>query len=748
MLDVGCWVLDVSPPGSPRPRHFRRLCRRTLAAFALATFLAGAWLWYFLYLAPLPESLARPEPLTTIYLDTKGRLIAELAGPEARSHRPIAGATMGPWIRDATVALEDRRFYSHAGVDLVATGRALVSRHGGGSTITQQLVKMAIHRNGRTIGEKLREMLLAWQLERRWSKAQILDAYLNRLPYGNRLIGIEAAAQGYFDKHAAELSEPEAVYLAGIPRLPSRFNPWRHPAAAAGQFRRSLRLLAEHGAFQGDATELAAPSVERHLPPWAAPHYVDLLRSPRPRGVVSCTLDLDLQHRAEQLVAEHFAVLHRIDPAQAAMVIIENGTGAVRAMVGSRDYRSCQLNGVVRFHDCGSTLKPFLYATAIDRRILTAATLLPDTADAVREAYGDYDPHNFVQCHAGPVRVREALNNSLNVPAVVAVSRMGARQAFDAIGDWGIRFDRPLEKTGAGFILGNVGVRLLDLTAAFAGLERGGLTGPPRLRESDRMPLRRRVAPETAEIVTDVLCDNSARLISFGPRSALAFETRVACKTGTSAGFRDGWAVGCTKEHTVGVWVGNVNGSPMDHISSIASAAPLWRRMMDDLLLSDHPLPKPSLRPTRICALTGLRPGEHSTATLDEYFLPGTEPLEDAGAWFAADGHPLLPREYAAWVATPDNHLGATLRPQADELAILSLRDEAVFVLDGNLPATQQQLELQANRPDGVTWKMNGRRLSPATDGRVLWPLAEGRWTLEAAIAGQQTSVNFVVRRE
>jgi penicillin-binding protein 1C len=715
---------------------------------AVCLVVGAGWLGYFLEVAPLPGGLEHPEPMTTVYLDAKGRVIAELAGPEARSHRPIAMAAMGPWIRETTVALEDRRFHAHVGVDFVATLRALVRRHGGGSTITQQLVKMATHRTGRTIGGKLREMLLAAQLERRWTKEQILEAYLNRAPYGNRLIGIEAAAQGYFGKTAAELSQAEAIYLAGIPRRPTRLNPWRQTSVADAEFGRSVKILAARGALKGDAVELAAPLVERHLPTNAAPHYVDMIRAAEPRGVERCTLDLDWQRRAEQLVAEHFAVLHRVDPAQAAMVILENETGAVRALVGSRDYRACQLNGVMRYHDCGSTLKPFLYATAIDRRILTAATILPDTAEAVRDAYGDYDPHNFVLRHLGPVRVREALNNSLNVPAVVTVSRVGARKAFEAIGDWGIRYDRPLEKVGAGFILGNVGVRLLDLTAAFAGLPRGGLAGPPRLREADRMPLRRCVAPEAAEIVTDILCDNSARLVSFGSHSALAFAVRVACKTGTSAGFRDGWAVGSTREHTVGVWVGNVDGSPMDHLSSIASAAPLWRRMMDDLLLVDDPLPAPTLKTTQICALTGLRPCGESPATVEELFLPGTEPMESANDWFAADGHPLLPREYAGWVASADNHLGATVRPEANGLAILSLRDESVFVLDENLPVAQQQLELQANRREGLTWKVNGEVITPAVDGRVLWPLAEGKWTVEALTAGEEARVRFVVRRE
>ena len=709
---------------------------------------AGCWFWYFLYRTPLPEALAQPQPLTTVYLDAKGRLIAEIAGSEARSNRPIPGAAMGPWIETVTVALEDRRFFSHPGVDPGATLRALVRRHGGGSTITQQLVKMATHRSVRSISSKLREMLLALQLERRWTKDQILEAYLNRLPYGNRLIGIEAASQAYFQKPASELSRAEAIFLAGIPRRPSLLNPWRHPEAAALQFHRSWADLVARGVLTGAEPEEAQPVVQHHLPLDAAPHFISAIRSREPRGVVACTLDLALQRRAEQLLADHFAALHRVDQAQAAMVIIENETGAVRALVGSRDFQSSQVNEALRYHDCGSTLKPFLYAAGIDRRIFTAATLLPDTPDAVRDAYGDYDPHNFMQSHLGPVRVREALGNSLNVPAVIALSRIGARTAFDAIGDWGIRFDRPLDKAGAGFILGNSGVRLLDLTGAFAALARGGLAGPPRLLTEDRMPLRRQISPETAEIVTDILCDNSARLHSFGPHSALAFPVRVGCKTGTSAGYRDGWAIGFTKEHTVGVWVGNTDGSPMDHISSIASAAPLWRRMVDDLLLSDHPVPPPKLKRTTICSLTGVLPSRRSPATVGELFLPGTEPRESSANWFAPDGHPLLPPEYAAWVASADNYLGATVRPQANSLIILAPRAESIFVLDENIPLVQQQMELQANLRDGITWKMNGELLASDASGRVLWPLKVGRWTVEAAKGDARTSCTFIVRGE
>ena len=719
---------------------------RVLGSGLLAVIAFAAW---FLYWAAVPSSLLHPPPLTTLFLDAKGRTLAELAGPAARSHRPVALAEMGPWLPEMAVALEDRRFFSHPGVDLMATVRALIRRHGGGSTITQQYVKIATGRRGRSIPAKLWEMALALQLERRWTKAQILEAYLNRAPYGNRLIGVEAAARGYFSKSAAELTQPEAAFLAGLPREPSRLNPWTHPGRSARRFEEVRRLLS------GDPIAMSLPEVRRHLPENSAPHFVQAvlrhwgaaLTPPMPpRGTVRCTLDLDLQRRAEQLVREHLDLMHRPDITQAALVVLDNETGAVRALVGSRDFKQSQINGALKFRNCGSTLKPFLYATGIDRRVFTAATLLPDTADAARDAYQDYDPHNFVLSHLGPVRVREALGNSLNVPAVVAVSRVGARTVFDAIGDWGIRFDTPLEKAGAGFILGNVGVRLLDLAAAFAGLARGGLAGPPRLLEGEPSPLKRVVCAEAAAIIADILCDNNARLQSFGPRSFLAFPVRIGAKTGTSAGFRDAWSAGFTRQHTVGVWVGNFDGRCMDHAASIASAAPLWRRMLDHLLLKDTPVPTPALSRTAVCSLTGRRPCAKSPGTVAELFLPGSEPRESAEAWFAEDGHPLLPEEYAGWCASMDNRLRATLRPQAMKLAILAPRDGAVFVLDDGLPAAQQQMEFQANLPQGVTWKVNGQPLIPSQNGRALWKLRPGHWTLEATNRTATASGRFEVR--
>ncbi|HWB60192.1 MAG TPA: biosynthetic peptidoglycan transglycosylase, partial [Chthoniobacteraceae bacterium] len=266
-----------------------RLGAKTLCALVV---IGAAWFAWFLYWAPLPRGIADPAPLTTVYLDAKGRLVAEIAGPEARSHRPVPLAQMGPWMPAAMVEMEDRRFYSHPGVDALGTARALLERRGGGSTITQQYVKIATGRKGRGILSKIREAFLALQLERRWPKEKILEAYLNRVPFGNRLIGVEAASEAYFDKPAQSLTKAEAIFLAGLPREPSLLNPWSHADAARLRFDGARRLLVARGflgAQEGD--EMLPPAVGRHLPVNDAPNFISIAAArARRTGIVRVTL--------------------------------------------------------------------------------------------------------------------------------------------------------------------------------------------------------------------------------------------------------------------------------------------------------------------------------------------------------------------------------------------------------------------------------------------------------------------------
>jgi penicillin-binding protein 1C len=331
------------------------------------------------------------------------------------------------------------------------------------------------------------------------------------------------------------------------------------------------------------------------------------------------------------------------------------------------------------------------------------------------------------------VRLREALGCSLNVPAVFALSQLGARTSFFELQKWGFKFPRTLSDYGAGFVLGNAEIRLVDLAGAYAGLARNGISMQAKFLTAEHHPMTRIASREATAIITDILSDNDARQKSFGAHSPLAFEERIAAKTGTSSGFRDAWTVGFDKEHTVAVWAGNFDGRPMRDTFAVRSATPLWATMMRELLRRDHPLdpPKESERLIRreICADTGLLASRFSTSRISELFLKGTEPREDSANWFAADGKLLLPAEYAGWCASSNNTRGAHVRP---EPRITNPIANARYEIDPVLPRSQQMIELTATLGDGVQWFVNGARIAPQPDGRFFWQVMPGQWQLRA----------------
>jgi penicillin-binding protein 1C len=699
-------------------------------------------------------------------LDCHGKLIATINQPEARACSRIDLADMGPWLPRIAVALEDHRFYSHGGLDAVALSGAVYRdvRNarilGGASTITQQTIKLAIHRTHRDLGSKIYEIAAAWRLERLWSKDRILEEYLNRTSFGNRLIGPEAAAQAYFEKKAANLDLAESIYLAGLIQAPTRFNPWSHPASAYARYVRCLDQLVAAGVVDSRQREILQahpPQALRHLPPRLAPHFVDffLRQYPEAQGRITTTLDLNLQAAAEQMLREHVQELAHDDVTSGAIVIVDNHTGGILAMAGSPDFSGPQgqINCASIYRSCGSVLKPFLYLKALDQKILTAATLLPDTPDAIRAEYIDYDPKNYDNRFVGPVRMREALASSLNVPAVFTLSRVGPRAAFYYLQQWGLRFQRSFSDYGAGLILGNAEIRLVDLTTAFSGLARGGLFRGYTLRQDELAPLERLASQPAAKIITDILSDNNARRRTFGLLSPLAFDEKISAKTGTSSGFRDGWTVGSTSEHTVGVWMGNVDGHPMRELASAHSAAPLWHTLIDLLRAhGDTPSPstdaEPDLVPAQICALTGLLPSPASPSTYREYFLKGTLPTRSASEMIrSVDHHPVLvlPAEYAAWCHSPSNVLGAVLEPNVS-LRILQPGGGRTYVINRQLSPDQQMLNLEANSAPGetVSWQIDGKPV-PSTHGFFLWPLETGHHTAQAQLGDQIAQASFTV---
>jgi penicillin-binding protein 1C len=596
----------VKPGRSPWRWATVGLCLLAVVAFAA---------WLALRLTPLPRALFAPPPPGLALVDRRGLSLREVPQQTNRFARQVSiGGLPGPFIQ-ATLAAEDKRFWQHHGVDWRATARAALGlvRHrrivSGGSTITQQLIKLAQPRP-RSFRTKLIEAAQALRLEQVWGKQRILAEYLNRVDYGNLCFGSAEAGAYYFGKPLGELSVAEAAFLAGLPQGPSRLNPLRHFAGARQRQQWILgrmRLLGwlSEAEYQRAAAEPLRLSRARRR--FQAPHFVDLLLSQAgegaftgQRGPVQTTLDLELNRLAESVLRGQLARLRSQRVRDGAVVVLDNRTGGVLALVGSPDYfgaESGQVNGAWAPRSAGSTFKPFTYLLAFEQGA-TAASVVADVPTDFATPTGLFRPANYNHRCYGPMRYRLALANSLNIAAVKVLASAGGPAALrKRLRDCGLTtLTLPPEHYGLGLTIGNAEARLLELVNAYACLARLGefrpyhlLAREPALLSGDRaggadsrQPVR--VADAGAAwLVADILSDNEARAVAFGLDSSLRFEFPVACKTGTSSDFRDNWAIGYTPEFTVGVWVGNFDGSPMERVSGVTGAAPILHELFVQL---------------------------------------------------------------------------------------------------------------------------------------------------------------------
>lgn len=495
-----------------------------------------------------------------LVLDRHGRVIDELAGPDGTRSRWVPLDELPPHVLDAFVAAEDRRFWSHPGVDPRSLLRAvrdnLSGRRTGASTIAMQVIRL-LEPRPRTIRSKLAEGALALRLERTIGRRGVLEQYVNRAPFGNRVTGIEAAARLYFGKPARDLSLAEAAYLAALPKAPTRLDPYRSRKAVA----RQRWILRQMGVDSAEPLRLAPPGrafLARHVP----------------RRPGRTTIDLELQTRVEGILRTHLRGLADRHVTAAAAVVLDVATGEILAIAAPGD---SWVNAAAARRSPGSTVKPFAYALAFDHGRSPEDEILDEPAH-FETPTGDYAPRNYDGRYRGPVTLRIALASSLNLPAVRLVHEFGVARLHDLL----VAMDWPLDRGpghyGLGLVLGDGETTLLALAASYAALARGGEWIAPRLRFDE--PVRRaRVLARTADVL-DVLSDDAARQPGFGRGGPLALP--AFAKTGTSADFRDNWCVGGTRRHVVAVWCGNLDGSPMRGVSGVAGAAPAWR----DILLA------------------------------------------------------------------------------------------------------------------------------------------------------------------
>lgn len=747
------------------PRRFRLF----LAAALGLALIAGLVVWVAL---PLPAALASPGPVPRlVLLDRHGLPLRFTRSDEGSRGGWTPLAELDPRILQAFLAVEDRRFYSHHGVDLRALARALrddLRARGpvsGGSTITMQLVRL-LRGTPRTLTGKLSQMLWALRLDAHLDKQTVLEQYLNRVPLGQGTVGVTAAAELYFGADPRSVSLGEAALLASLAHAPSRDNPLAAPQRARARRAAALTRMQSLGyARDADVARAQVEPVLRHEAgaPFLAPHFTTRVLQwaerdaggTGPSGEWRTTLDLGLQTALESEVRHTVDVLRDKGVAHAAVVVLDNSSGQILAWVGSPDFfadTSGQVDMVVSPRQPGSALKPFLYGLAFDRGV-TPATVLPDIPRTYQTTLGPYRPRNYDRQFHGPVRARDALGSSYNVPAVELAERLSVSSFLNTLHDAGFAsLDHSAEYYGLGLSLGNGDVTLLELANGYRALAEGGVWRPVTWRGDGNTatggaPARERrvMSRQAAALVLDILSDPVARIPSFGTETVLDFPFPAAAKTGTSRHFTDNWSVVTTAGFTVAVWAGNFSGRPMQGVGGITGAGPLLHRAAL-LVAQRYPpgvLPSPAQSgtvPVRICRLSGLLAGP-DCPPMTEWFVPGTEPTRPCD-WHR-DGRIALPAEYAEWAAGAHGASPVTAAVTStgpDRFRIVSPQDGDRYTIPVGGDPRYATIALRAaggaSDGSGVRWRVDGREWHEAR-----WRLVPGRHTLRAIDARGNSDV-------
>jgi 1A family penicillin-binding protein len=672
-----------------RNKTFLKVFLTVLAATGAIGLISVAVFAYFFIFQGLPSPYALKDfkaiPISTHIYDRKGRLLYEIYSDQNRT--PVKMNTLPKYVPQATISIEDKDFYSHQGVSLVsgvlraARDTYLTDNLQGGSTITQQLVKSALLSPERTIQRKLKEIVLAVWAERIYTKDQILEMYLNQVPYGGSSYGIEEASKTYFGKHAKDLTLAEAALLGGLPQAPSLYSPYQNPDLAKRRRDDVLQRMYEQKYISKEQMDAAKAAPLVVVPPKVdikAPHFVFYVKKEleaqygkeqvEEGGLrVTTTLDLDIQQEAERIVKEEVESLANYNVGNGAAIVTRPSTGEVLAMVGSTDYfatPSGAFNVTTAQRQPGSSIKPINFAIGIDRRIVTASSVFLDVRtcfDAAGQAT-KYCPKNYDGKFHGPVGLRYALANSYNIPAVKMLAYNGVENFVASAEAFMIDSLKDPSQYGLSLTLGGGEVRMTEMAQAFSAFPNRGR--PKRLQSilkiedksgktlatfvdpnyvaDVRKPLKspnflamrgpRAISEGTAFIISHILQDNQARSAAFGTTSQLVVPNKtVSVKTGTTDDLKDNWTIGYTPNFLVAVWVGNNNNQPMNPylVSGVTGAAPIWNQIMTYVLEDQPDLPpvKPdSVIGTRVCTNTGVAatvsPG---CATRFEYLLKGTE---------------------------------------------------------------------------------------------------------------------------
>ncbi len=768
------------------------LCGLILALAFLALY---AWL-----LADLPAlddlSAYTAAPSSKVY-DRHGRLLFEMPPPYTGNHTPVTLDDIPLALQQATLATEDATFYTNPGMDARGIARSLwINLQGGevvagGSTITQQVVRTLLfspeEKAERTLHRKLRELVLAVRLTRRYSKDEILTLYFNETYYGNLAYGVEAAAQTYFGKPVSTLDLAEGSLLAGLPQAPALYNPLEALSDAKDRQKVVLDLMVKRGYLT--AAEAQAAHAERlalaAAPfPIRAPHFVMYVRGILEQALglprleagglhIYTTLDVDLNDLARDSARRQLDLLahcyyqpeclpggHHAE--NAAVVALSSQTGEVLAMVGSPDYFAAAIagavNGATALRQPGSALKPLVYAAAFDptrAAPLTPATMRLDvqTAFVTREGM-PYVPRNYDLAFRGPVRLREALASSYNVIAVKVLDEIGIETLTTLAGRMGITTFDDADPLGLAIALGGGEVRLLELTSAYAAFANGGQRVTPQviLRVEDSAgalvwappaaPPEQALDARVVYLLTDILSDDLARVATFGEESVLKLSRPAAVKTGTTTNFRDNWTVGYTPDLVVGVWVGNADNTPMRGISGVDGAAPIWHEVMETALKGRpaQAFSRPEgLVEAEVCAISGMVPGPDCPHRVRELFIAGTVPTETCTLHQRVGDqvYLALPPEAHGWAREQGIALPPTMTQMLSTTTPVLLtapETGAIYQLDAGVAREAQRIPITAEADAAIQsvtlWLRQDEVIRPLANFTA--PPYTVMWTLEA----------------
>lgn len=623
---------------------------------------------------PSPDKVVRHEGYATQILDRSGETLYNVYVNQRRN--PVSLTDIPLYLRQATIAVEDKNFYKHKGFDLVGILRGFtrIFTRGyaqGGSTLTQQLVKNVLLTSERSIVRKIKEFVLAIQIEKKYSKDEILQMYLNEAPYGGTAWGVEAASEIYFGKKVKDLDLIESVILAGLPQSPSRYSPYSsNPKAYIERTKQVLKRMKEDGYItaaqeKNAVSEVSDVSFQPQGASFKAPHFVQYVQkilierygevAVEQGGLkVTTTLDLSLQDMAQEIVSEEIAKVEKQRITNGAVVVISPETGEILAMVGSKNFNDPNYDGQVNvatsLRQPGSAFKPFTYVTAF-KKGYTASTLVMDVPTVFPGGANnpDYDPVNYDGKYRGPIQLRFALGNSINIAAVKLLAMVGIKDVLETSYSMGIITLPPTQETlnrvGLSLTLGGGEVKLIDLTSAYAPFMNKGYKVEPlailKVENKDGKVLeeikpekgKRVISEEQAFLIANILSDNLSREIIFGLNSLLNISGRVvAVKTGTTNDRRDNWTVGGNSQALVGVWVGNNDNTPMLNVASgVTGASPIWRRVLLEALSgkSNVSFDIPGgIVSANVDIVSGYR-AHDGFASRMEYFIKGTEPSED-----------------------------------------------------------------------------------------------------------------------